>query len=279
VSNYAHPETLVSTEWLLEHLDDPNIRIIQMDLNPDAYEKSHLPGSIFWSVNAIFQLDFRVNFDSTALQQLLANSGISNDTIVVAVHDSFAATSGLIFWLLKVFGHNDVRILNGGCQKWRQDGYPLTTETTIVKPANYQVQSPNHDLRISLEEVKKSLDKSKTNSLILDVRTSEEYKGELFMMNPPTENERGGHIPNAIHLYYELAHNKNGTFKSATELQAIYRQQGITPDKLIIPYCAVGARSAHTWFILKYLLGYSHVKNYDGSWNEWSRIPDLPVDL
>jgi thiosulfate/3-mercaptopyruvate sulfurtransferase len=279
VSDYAHPETLVSTEWLLKHLEDPHVRIIEMDLSPEAYEKSHLPGSIFWPVNAIFQADFRVNFEPTAFQKLLANSGISNDTTVVAVHGSFAATSGLIFWLLKVFGHGDVRILNGGRQKWLQDGYPLTTETTIVKPANYQAQSPNHDLRISLEEVKKFLDKSHTNSLILDVRTSEEYQGELFMMNPPTENERGGHIPNAIHLYYELAHNKDGTFKSATELQAIYRQQGITPDKLIIPYCAVGGRSAHTWFILKYLLGYPHVKNYDGSWNEWSRIPDLPIDL
>jgi thiosulfate/3-mercaptopyruvate sulfurtransferase len=277
VSDYAHPETLVDTDWLLEHLDDPDVRIIEMDLSPEAYEKGHLPGAIFWHINAIFKPDLQIDFEPTTIEKLFANSGISNNTTVVAVHGGFTGTSGLIFWLLKVFGHADVRILNGGRQKWVQDGHPLTTETTIVKPVNYQIKSPNHNLRILLEEVK-SINKSDPNSVILDVRTPEEYKGELFMMNPPTENERGGHIPGAIHLYYESAHNEDGTFKSVTELQEIYRQQGITPDKLIIPYCAVGGRSAHTWFILKYLLGYTHVKNYDGSWNEWSRILDLPID-
>lgn len=276
MSNYAHPETLVDTNWLLEHLDDPHVRIIEMDLSPEAYEKGHLPGAIFWNVNAIFKPNFRVNFEPTAIEKLLENSGISNDTTVVAVHGDFIATSGLIFWLLKVFGHADVRILNGGRQKWIQDGYPLTTETTTVKLANYQAKSPNSSLSIPLAEVKQSLNKS--NSIILDVRTPQEYQGELFMMNPPTNGERGGHIPGAVHLYYELAHNDDGTFKSVSELQEIYHSQGVTPDKLIIPYCAVGGRSGHTWFILKYLLGFPHVKNYDGSWNEWSRIFDLSIE-
>lgn len=276
MSNYKHPETLVDTDWLAKHLNDPHVRIIEMDLSPEAYEKGHLPGAIFWNTTAIFKPDFRIDFEPTAIEQLLANSGINNNTIVVAVHGGFIATSGLIFWLLKVFGHADVRILNGGRQKWIQDGYPLTTEKTIVKPANYQTKSPNHSLRIPLAEVKQSIDKS--NSIILDVRTPQEYSGELFMVNPPTENERGGHIPGAISLYYELAHNDDSTFKSVEQLQEIYSQQGVTPDKSIIPYCAVGGRSGHTWFILKYLLGFPHVKNYDGSWNEWSRIPDLSIE-
>jgi thiosulfate/3-mercaptopyruvate sulfurtransferase len=275
MSQYAHPETLVNTQWLLEHLDDPHVCIIEMDLNSEVYDNGHIPGAIFWNANALLQTNMAINFEPTAIETLLSNSGISNDTTVIAVHGSFAATSGLIFWLLKVFGHGDVRILNGGRQKWIQDGYSLTTDSTIVQPANYHAQTANNNLRIALDEVKQSIDKN--DSVILDVRTPQEYNGELFMINPPTANERGGHIPGAVNIYYELFHNADGTFKSATELQEIYKQKGITPDKFIIPYCAVGGRSGHTWFILKYLLGYPNVKNYDGSWNEWSRIANLPV--
>lgn len=275
MSDYAHPETLVNTEWLAKHINDPQVRIIEMDLSPEAYDRGHLSGAIFWNATAPFKPNFQVDFEPTAIEKLMAESGINNDTTVVAVHGGFAATSGLIFWLLKVFGHADVRILNGGRPKWIQDGYPVTEETTVIEPTNYRAKSPNNNLHIPLVAVKQSLNKS--DRLILDVRTPQEYSGELFMMNPPTQNERGGHIPGAINLYYELAHNEDGTFKSAKQLQQIYSAQGVTPNKLIIPYCAVGARSGHTWFILKYLLGYPNVKNYDGSWNEWSRISDLPV--
>ncbi len=270
MSQYTHPETLVDTQWLSEHLDDPNVRIIEIDLSSESYEKGHIPGSIFWNAMTPFKPDLRIDFDPTAMEKRLGNSGITNNTTVVAVHDSYAATSGCIFWLLKVFGHDDVRILNGGRQKWTMDGYSLTEETTVVTATEYHAKSPDENLNISLEEVQKSI--GKKDCILLDVRTPQEYCGEIFMMNPPTENERGGHIPGAINLYYELAHNDDGTFKSFAELQDIYEKQNITPDKLIIPYCAVGGRSGHTWFILKYLLGYPNVKNYDGSWNEWSRF-------
>lgn len=276
MSDYAHPKTLVTTDWLANHLQDPNLRIIEMDLTSEIYDQGHLPGSIFWDGTTPMKPNFQVNFEPTAIKQLMAKSGINNNTTVVAVHHNFTATSGFIFWLLKVIGHDDVRILDGGRQKWIENGYPLTTETTVIKPTSYQVNSFDDNLHVPLPQVQQSL--HDPNTIILDVRTPREYSGEIFMMNPPTAEERGGHIPEAIHLYYELAHNKDGTFKSAEELRQIYSSKGITSDKLIIPYCAVGARSAHTWFILKYLLGYPHVKNYDGSWNEWSRIADLPIE-
>ena len=273
--NYAHPETLVDTQWLSQHLDDPNVRIIEIDLNQESYDQGHIPGSIFWQAMKPFKSYFRVNFDPVAIAELLGNIGISNDTTVVAVHGGYIATSGFTFWLLKVFGHDHVCILNGGRKKWTMDGYDLTTEIKVPAKTKYQAKSPDYDLHISLAELQKSIEHK--GCTLLDVRTPEEYAGEIFMMNPPTENERGGHIPGATNLYYELAHNDDDTFKSFQELKELYEKQDITAEQLIIPYCAVGGRSGHTWFILKYLLGYPNVKNYDGSWNEWSRIADLPI--
>ncbi|MDJ0568318.1 MAG: sulfurtransferase [Pleurocapsa sp. MO_192.B19] len=282
--NYAYPETLVDTQWLVEHLDDPNVRIIEMDLDRNSYDAGHLPGTIFWSVFAPLLSNFGTNFDPTVMEKLLSDSGITNDTTVIAVHGSSAATSGFIFWLLKILGHQDVRILNGGRPKWQQDGLPLTTESTVVTPTNYCIKAIDNTLKVSSAEVKKSIKQSdcaprtaRSNRILLDVRTPQEYQGEIYLQEPPQENERAGHIPGAINLDYELAHNEDGTFKSVSQLQKIYRDLGITPDKLIIPYCAVGGRSAHTWFILKYLLGYPQVKNYDGSWNEWSLLPDALI--
>lgn len=174
-------------------------------------------------------------------------------------------------------GHDKVRILNGGRQKWQIDDYPVTTETAIEK-REYHAQPVNENLSISLAQLQES--KEKNDCVLLDARTPQEYRGEMFMMKPPTENQRAGHIPGAINIYYELAHNDDGTFKSFPELKMIYDrlQNSISAGQLIIPYCAVGARSGHTWFILKYLLGYPDVKNYDGSWNQWSRIPELAVE-
>lgn len=277
MSQYPYPETLVDTQWLSKHLEDPNVRIIEMDLSPELYEQGHIPGSIFWDGMITFTPDLRFNLDIAAMSKLLGNAGITNDTTIVTVHHNYTATSGCLFWLFKVFGHDKVRILNGGRQKWLMDGYPLTKEKTVVEVTQYHAQAPDKNLFISLEDVQNSLEKE--DCVLLDVRTPQEYCGEIFLMEPPKENERVGHIPGAINLYYELAHNDDGTFKSYAELKELFEQQNITSEKLIIPYCAVGGRSGHTWFILKYLLGYPNVKNYDGSWNEWSRISSLPIEI
>jgi len=282
--NYAYPETLVSTQWLAQHLDDPQLRIVEIDLNSQAYDQGHIPGSIFWSATTQLSSNMSLNLDPESMSRLLSRSGITNDTTVITVHGDFAATSGCTFWLLKLLGHRNVRILNGGRQKWQADGLPLTKSTTQVEPAVYPTADLDNSLRILAPEVKAFIEQAKQggltvghNSILLDVRTPQEYRGEIYLEAPPQADEQGGHIPGAINIYYELVHNEDGTFKSAERLQEIYGYL-IAANREIIPYCAVGGRSGHTWYVLKYLLGYDRVRNYDGSWNEWSRLDNAAIE-
>ncbi|MEM7592789.1 MAG: sulfurtransferase [Cyanobacteria bacterium P01_A01_bin.83] len=272
--NYTHPETLVSTQWLAKHLDDPKLRIIEIDLNSQAYDQGHIPGSIFWSAMTQLSSNMSLNLDPASMSRVLSNSGITNDTTVVTVHGDFVGTSGGTFWQLKLLGHKDVRILNGGRQKWQEEGLPLTINKTKFKPTTYKIKDLDHSLRISTIEVQESIEKNAP--ILLDVRTLQEYRGEIYLQAPPQADEKGGHIPGAINIDYELAHNEDGTFKSAAQLQEIYGDL-ISSGKEIIPYCAVGGRSGHTWYVLKYLLGCERVRNYDGSWNEWSRLANAPI--
>jgi thiosulfate/3-mercaptopyruvate sulfurtransferase len=271
MSEYAHPEVLVDTQWLADHLHDPNVRIIELDMNPNPCNAGHIPGAIFWNMSTDMLLpNFSMNLDTATWEKLLGNSGITNDTTVIGYGD-FPAIGGLLFWLLKLFGHSDVRVLNGDRRKWVAENRPLTTESPTITPTQYHLQPPDPSLRAFIDDVRNF---NKSDTVLVDVRTLEEYNGELFMMQPPQGNQRAGHIPGAIHLFYELALNNDGTFKSYNQLQKLYGEHGITKDKQAIVYCAVGGRSAHTWFVLKYLLGYPNVRNYDGSWNEWSQIPE-----
>lgn len=273
--NYAHPEVLVDTQWVAEHLSDRKVRLIQTDIDITAYNSGHIPGAVFWNAFTTFmQPDYRFNFDSSAFSELLARSGIANDTTVI-IYSNHNAGAHCAFWSLKVFGHNDVRVMNGGRKKWLVEKRPVSTEIPTITPTIYTVQNFDTSIRAMQDQVEAAIN---TDSVLVDVRTHQEYCGELFLMNPPEKTERAGHIPNAIHLFYELALNEDDTFKSAEELYALYNSKGITPNKEVITYCAVGARSSHTWFVLKYLLGYENVRNYDGSWNEWSRLPDTPVE-
>ncbi|HCF27274.1 MAG TPA: sulfurtransferase [Cyanobacteria bacterium UBA11049] len=273
---YAHPEVLVDTKWLMDRLNDPTVRVVEVDMSPEPYKDAHIPGAVFWNIFADLLLpDLRINLDPTAIAQLLSRSGISDETTVIA-YGSYPGTGAWIFWFLKTFGHNKVYVLNGGYQKWVAEGRLVVAELSNFAPTQYHAKSLDANLRVLQAEVQASL--NRTDCVLVDVRTSQEYCGEIFMIKPPEGTERGGHIPGAIHLEHTLTLNEDGTFKSAKELHALYSNLGITADKEVFPYCAIGGRSAYTWFVLKYLLGYPNVRNYDGSWNEWSRLPEVPIE-
>ncbi len=275
MTGYAHPEVLVDTNWLESHLLDPQLRLLEVDTTPNACSGQHLPGAIFWSIlKDLSHPDMRMKLESSSVADLLSHSGITPQTTVVA-YGSNIGVSAVIFWFLKLFGHDNVFVLNGGHQKWVAEGRPTTDSLDKASPTSYPVGTPNPALRTTYTVVRASL--GEPQQVLLDVRTQQEYDGEHFLFKPPEGSERAGHIPGAIHLDYVQMLNKNGTFKSAETLRLLFDQHGITPDKTIIPYCAIGGRSAFAWFVLTYLLGYPNVQNYDGSWNEWSRLPDAPI--
>lgn len=228
-----------------------------------------IPGAIIWnSFTDLMLPDYGINLDKANIEKLLSRSGITNDSTVI-VYGELPAVGGWIFWLLKVFGHQDVRVLNGSRATWIAEKRPLAQVQPVVNPTPYRAKEPDANLRSRYEDVLNSIEQP--DNVILDVRTPQEYSGEWFYDKPPEGEQRTGHIPSAVHLYYESALNEDGTLKPVEELRNIYESKAITAGKEIITYCVVGARSAHTWFVLKYLLGYPNVRNYDGSWNEWSR--------
>ncbi|NET29133.1 sulfurtransferase [Okeania sp. SIO1I7] len=277
MTNYAYPEVLIDTQWLAEHLDDSKVRIVEVETSPqpDKNTHSHIPGAVLWSITDLLLPSLQINFEVNAIEKLLSQSGITNETTVVP-YGSDPGIGGFIFWLLKLFGHQDIRVLNGGHQKWVSEGRPVTAELSNFAPTEYRAKPIDQSLRVLHEEVQLSI--ARPDTVILDVRTIQEYQGEHFYMKPPEGSERAGHIPSSIHIEHILTVNEDGTFKSFDELQMLYSSHGIISDREVFPYCAVGGRSGYIWFVLKYLLGYPKVRNYDGSWNEWSRLPNVPIE-
>jgi thiosulfate/3-mercaptopyruvate sulfurtransferase len=273
MSEYAHPEVLVDTQWLLEHLHDLTVRVVEVNMSPASFQDAHIPGAVCWNIfTDLLNPDLSQNLDPAAIAKLLARSGISPTTTVIA-YGSYADIGAWIFWVLKTIGHDQVYVLNGGYQKWVAEGRPLGSEFSSFPPTEYPTRSSEVSLRVLQPEVQSSLDRA----LLLDVRTPPEYQGEIFMMKPPVGEERGGHISGAINIENILALNEDGTFKSIEALDTLYGSQGITADQEVFTYCAIGARSACTWFVLKYLLGYPRVRNYDGSWHQWSKMPNVLI--
>lgn len=278
MSSYAHPEVLVSTTWVADHLNDDNLAIVEVDVDTAAYDQGHVPGAIGWNWQT--QLCDTVQRDiipKADLEKLLANNGIGNDTTIVLYGDNSNWFAAWAFWQLKVYGHKDVRIMDGGRKKWLAENRELSTEAANPTPASYRAADPDNSLRAFLPEVMDAVKAGKT--ALVDVRSGDEFTGKVLAPpGLPETCQRGGHIPGAKNIGWGLACNEDGSFKNFSELQALYGGHNVTADKDVIAYCRIGERSSHTWFVLKYLLGYENVKNYDGSWTEWGNLVGAPIE-
>ncbi len=279
MSEYAHPETLVDTSWAADHLNDPNVRLIEADEDILLYEVGHIPGAVKLDWHVDVQDPVSRDFvDQQGFEKLMSRWGISNDTTIVLYGDRNNWYAAYSFWLFTIYGHKNLRILNGGRTRWEAEGRPYTKEVPHFQAASYHAQSANESIRAFRDDVASGLKDS--NRRLIDVRSPQEYTGELLhMVNYPQEGaQRGGHIPTAKNIPWATAANTDGTFKSTEELRQIYEGKDIIPNKDVITYCRIGERSAHTWFVLTQLLGYPRVRNYDGSWTEWGSLVRAPIE-
>ncbi len=279
-SGFAHPEVLVSTEWVAEHLNDPKIRLVESDEDVLLYEIGHIPGAVKIDWHTDLQDPVRRDYlDRRHFEQLLSEKGIANDTTVVFYGDKNNWWACYAFWVFQLFGHPDCRIMDGGRTKWVDEGRPLTKDVPHYAATSYQAaERDDHRIRAFRDEVMQHI---QTRGPLVDVRSPQEYSGDLLHMpGYPQEGAlRGGHIPGAKNVPWGRAVRPDGTFKSADDLRAIYEQeQGLRPDDNVIAYCRIGERSSHTWFVLTYLLGYQDVRNYDGSWTEWGNLVGAPIE-
>lgn len=280
VQGYTHPEMLVSTDWVAQHLNDQTVRIVEADEDVLLYEVGHIPGAVKLDWHTDLQDPVERDFvDRGGFEELMASKGISNDTTVVLYGDKNNWYATYTLWLFKLYGHKDVRIMDGGRLKWEQEGREWTREVPRYERGSYHAAERDDSIRAFRDEV---LHQSEAGKPLIDVRSPAEYKGELIhMLDYPQEGaQRGGHIPGAKSIPWGTAANpSDGTFKGAEELRQIYAEQnGIKPEEEVISYCRIGERSSHTWFVLTYLLGYPKVKNYDGSWTEWGNLVDAPIE-
>ena len=269
---------LVSTDWVAQHPNDPTIRIVEVDVDTKAYNESHIPNALGWAWDTQLCDTLRRDIIPKAkFEQLMGQSGIDNNTTVILYGDNNNWFAAWAFWQLKVYGHQDVRLMNGGRKKWLVEGRDLSTEASTVAAKTYRAKEPDYSIRAFLSEAMKA--SSERSAQLVDVRSPQEFTGEILAPpGLPETCQRGGHIPGAKSIPWGKACNEDGTFKSVEELRALYGGAGITGDKPVIAYCRIGERSSHTWFVLKYLLGYANVKNYDGSWTEWGNLVAAPVE-
>jgi thiosulfate/3-mercaptopyruvate sulfurtransferase len=278
MAEYAHPEALVSTDWVAQNLNNPSVRIVEVDVDTKAYDEGHIPGAIGWAWNT--QLCDTVRRDiipKDAFEALMAASGIGNNTTVVLYGDNNNWFAAWAFWQLKIYGHNDVKIMNGGRKKWLAEGRELSKDVPAVTAVGYKAKDPDFSIRAYLPQVQAAMT-SKSHDMV-DVRSPQEFTGEILAPpGLPETCQRGGHIPGARNIPWAQACNDDGTFKTADQLKELYAKAGITGAKPIIAYCRIGERSSHTWFVLRYLLGYPNVTNYDGSWTEWGNLVGAPVE-
>ncbi|HEY1417682.1 MAG TPA: sulfurtransferase [Myxococcaceae bacterium] len=278
MAEYAHPEVLVSTDWLRQNLKTPNVRVVEVDVDPKLYAAGHIPEAVGWDWTT--QLNDQLKRDIISkpdFEKLNSEAGIKNSDTVIIYGDASNWFAAFGFWLYKIYGHKDVRLLNGGRAKWlNEEGAPLTTDVPKFQKSDYRVASVDGSLRAKVTEV---LAASEKKAPLVDVRSPDEFTGKIIAPPGMTETaQRAGHVPGATSIPWSTAVTNENTFKTADELRAIYLdQKRLDPSKATIAYCRIGERSSHTWFVLKYLLGFKDVKNYDGSWTEYGNLIGVPI--
>ncbi|MDE2994888.1 MAG: sulfurtransferase [Chloroflexota bacterium] len=278
MAEYANPDVVVSTDWVAENLDNPNVRLVEVDVDTEAYAAGHIPGAVGW--NWTTQLEAQVQRDIPShedWQELLRASGIGNDTKIVLYGDNNNWFATFAYWLARMFGHEDAVIVNGGRKKWELEGRPLVTEVPAVERTDYQAGSLDEGRRALYDDVRQHIQQA--GAALVDVRSPAEFTGEIIAPpGLPETAQRAGRIPGATNVPWLSAVNEeDGTFKSADELREVYEGKGMTADRDIVVYCRIGERSSHSWFVLSELLGYDKVRNYDGSWTEWGNIIRAPI--
>jgi len=284
MSDYAHPEVLVSTDWVAEHLDDPKVKIVEIDVDTQAYAAGHIPGAVGFNWETQLQDGVRRDIVSKAdFERLMGEAGIAPEHTVVVYGDNNNWFAAYGFWLMKLYDHQDVRLMNGGRVKWLgEDDKELTPDLPEIAPTTYRAGGENPELRARLRDVLALVDGdgNQASHNLVDVRSPDEFTGKVIAPPGMTETaQRAGHIPGAKNVPWSTAVAPDGTFKTADELRTIYLEgQGVDPNRPTVAYCRIGERSSHTWFVLKYLLGLADVRNYDGSWTEYGSVIGVPIE-
>ncbi len=277
-NGFAHPEVLVTTDWADLHRNDPGVRVVEIDVDTKAYDEGHIPGASGWNWQTQLADQTRRDLVSKPeLETLLGGTGIDHETTILLYGDNNNWFAAWAFWQLKIYGHKDVRIIDGGRRKWIAEGRSLTKDPPEIRKKNYRASDPDFSLRAYADDVSTLIGKRDSWSLV-DVRSNDEYTGKILApAGLPETCQRGGHVPGAANIPWGKNVNEDGTFRTAQELEELYASHGITPEKKVVAYCRIGERSSLTWFVLKYLLGFHDVRNYDGSWTEWGNLVNVPV--
>ncbi len=278
MSAYAHPETLVATDWVDAHRNDDDVRIVEIDVDTFSFDEGHIPGAIGWDwATQLCDTHQRDILPKAAFEALMGEAGIRPETTVILYGDNNNWFAAWAFWQMKMYGHEDVRLMNGGRRKWLAEGRELTLDLPDITPVSYSASEPDQSLRSLLPDLSAAV-REKAVELV-DVRSPLEFSGEILAPpGLPETCQRGGHIPGASSIPWGMVCAEDGTFKSAEELKALYAERGITGAKPVVAYCRIGERSSHSWFVLKYLLGFEDVRNYDGSWTEWGNLVGAPIE-